>query len=295
MNEVEQPIINSPYKEPEEHWEIYPHKPAEKLKGRRPATYMYLPGGKGNTKGERRSVQEPLPLVELLRERVAEWRSLALRGEGGVSRVTMELLNYWRREGREHRLFFAQLEAVETIIFLSEARSDMLQGVEIPLDSPGPEKLKEGFTAFERLCCRMATGSGKTTVMAMLAAWSILNKVNSPQDKRYSSAVLVVCPNVTIRDRLAELNPKRGEVSIYWTRDLVPPSMRSQLMQGKVLTTNWHVFEPHSTQKNGKVMKTGKCVLTQETITIGERTTTIHGKRYMTEAQLPQQTSTQDD
>ena len=224
--EVKQPIINSPYCEPKQHWRIHEHEPAEMVDGRRMATYMYLPPGRShNVERERETGYEvELQLVSRLREQVAEWRRLALRGEGGVSRVTMELLNYWRREGREHRLFFAQLEAAETIIFLSEARPDLLQGIDIPLDRPGQEKLRDGFSAFERRCCRMATGSGKTTVMAMLAAWSILNKVNSPQDRRYSDAVLVVCPNVTIRDRLAELNPKRGEVSIYWTRDLVPPA-----------------------------------------------------------------------
>ena len=286
--EVKQPIINSPYCEPKQHWRIHEHDPAEKVDGRRMATYMYLPPGRAhNVERERETGYEvELQLVSRLREQVAEWRSLALRGEGGVSRVTMELLNYWRREGREHRLFFAQLEAAETIIFLSEARPDLLQGIDIPLDRPGQEKLRDGFSAFERRCCRMATGSGKTTVMAMLAAWSILNKVNSPQDRRYSDAVLVVCPNVTIRDRLAELNPKRGEVSIYWTRDLVPPAMRSQLMRGKVLTTNWHVFEPHSSQKDGKVVKAGRHILTKDTITIGNKTNTVRGKRYMTEASL---------
>ena len=88
----------------------------------------------------------------------------------------------------------------------------------------------------------MATGAGKTTVMAMLAAWSILNKVNNKGDKRFSKSVLVMCPNVTIRDRLAELNPQKGEASIYRTRDLTPPTMMPQLAQGKVLTVNWHVF-----------------------------------------------------
>ena len=91
----------------------------------------------------------------------------------------MELLNYWRREGRQHRLFFAQLEAAETIIFLNEARPDFLQGIDIPLDEPSAEAQADGYRAFRRYACKMATGAGKTTVMAMLAAWSILNKVNN--------------------------------------------------------------------------------------------------------------------
>ena len=90
----------------------------------------------------------------------------------------------------------------------------------------------------------MATGSGKTTVMGMLAAWSILNKVNDRSDARFSDVVLVVCPNVTIRNRLGELDPERGEASLYRTRDLVPAHLMPDLTQGRVLVTNWHVFEP---------------------------------------------------
>ena len=122
--------------------------------------------------------------------------------------------------------------------------------------------------------------------MAMLAAWSILNKVNSRQDKRYSDAVLVVCPNVTIRNRLSELNPKQGEASIYRTCDLVPPHMMSDLQQGRLLTTNWHIMEPRSTQSGGKVVKAGKRMMVRETIYIGDKNTTARGKRYMIEAEL---------
>ena len=226
------------------------------MPGRRPATYIYMPPGASANSDEGK--REALPLVELLRKRVAEWRTQALRGEGGVSRITIDLLNYWWREGRQHRLFFAQLEAAETVIFLTEARDDLRQGINLPLDQPSEDKLEQGFTAFERRCCRMATGAGKTTVMAMLAAWSILNKVNSPRDPRYSDAVLIVCSNITIRDHLRELDPGLGEASIYWTRDLVPPAMRSQLTNGKVLTTNWHVFEPRNPQSGNRVVKTGQ-------------------------------------
>ena len=289
--ETEKPIINSPYAEPRAHWKIHEHKPAERIEGRREAVYMYLPSGKVHDVERERDTGYELKirLVNSLRKAVAEWRELALRGEGGVSRVTMELLRYWRREGREQRLFFAQLEAAETVIFLTEAREDLLQGIKIPLDEPGAEKAREGFKAFERRCCRMATGSGKTTVMAMLAAWSILNKVNNRQDRRYSDAVLVVCPNVTIRDRLAELDPGRAETSIYRTRDLVPPAMMAQLAQGRLLTTNWHVFEPHSTQSGGRVVKAGRRILVRETVTMGSRNDTVRGRRYMTEDSLRKQ------
>jgi type III restriction enzyme len=105
-----------------------------------------------------------------------EWLPLALTGGGGVTGVTCELVNYWHRDGRQHRLFFAQLEAAETIIFLKEARADFLQGISIPPDEPSDELKAEGLKAFGRYACKMATGSGKTTVMGMITAWSILKK-----------------------------------------------------------------------------------------------------------------------
>ena len=129
------------------------------------------------------------------------------QGYPGVTRTTLELIQWWTREGREKRLFFAQVEAALAIIFLNEARADFLQGISIPRDEPSDERKAEGFAGFQRYACKMATGAGKTTVMGMLAAWSILNKVNDRSDGRFSDVVLVVCPNVTIRERLGELNP----------------------------------------------------------------------------------------
>ena len=138
----------------------------------------------------------------------------------------------------------------------------------------------------------MATGTGKTTVMGMLAAWSILNKVNDRGDARFSDVVLVVCPNVTIRSRLAELDPAAGEASIYRTRDLVPPDMRTDLTRGRVLVTNWHVFEPqeHPDRRiSAKVNKAGVPVRIREKITIGPKTTTARGSRYLTQDDFDRQ------
>ncbi|MBI3736153.1 DEAD/DEAH box helicase family protein [Candidatus Sumerlaeota bacterium] len=197
----------------------------------------------------------------------------------------MELLQWWRREGREHQLFFAQLEAAETVIFMREARGDFLQGINVPVEEVSEAQRGEGIAAFLRYACKMATGSGKTTVMGMLAAWSILNKVNSRGDARFSDVVLVVCPNVTIRNRLAELDPEHGEASLYRTRDLVPSHLMPLLTRGRVLTTNWHTFELQSVQTGGvtsKVSKAGKPIQTRERILIASKTTTARGKRYMT-------------
>ncbi len=230
-----------------------------------------------------------LKLVNRIRVKLAEWRPLALRGEGGVTRTTMELLRYWHRDGRRHRLFFAQLEAAETIVFLTEARADFLQGIDVPLDEPGAEAKANGMRAFQRYACKMATGTGKTTVMGMLAAWSILNKVNDRRHGHYSDVVLVVCPNVTIRNRLEELKPQGGEASLYRTRDLVPSHLMPQLARGHVLVTNWHVFEPRTIQAAGqsaKVLRAGREVRIKETVRVGRKTTTVRGTRYLTPADL---------
>lgn len=294
--EVPEPIINTPFEEPKAHWLIEEGQEPELRPGRRPAMYFYRDPKVVPDKYERSQVGIgiELKLVNRIRERVNAWRLLALKGEGGVTRTTMELMNYWRRDGRDDRkrLFFAQLEAAETIIFLTEARADLKQGIEIPRDEPSEEKKAQGYAGFLRYACKMATGSGKTTVMGMLAAWSILNKINNRGDGRFSEVVLIVCPNVTIRDRLRELDPELGEASLYRTRDLVPGDLMPLLNQGRVLVTNWHVFEPQAVQIGGvssKVAKAGVEIRTKETINIGPKTTTARGTRYLTQADFERQ------
>ncbi len=289
--EVPEPIICSPYSAPDRHWHLEEGLPPDLRQGRRPAAYFY-PGADGTT-SERADAplgtSIELKLVNLIRQRLNEWRRLPYPSD---SRVTNELLAYWRREGREHRLFFAQLEAAETIIFLTEARQDLLQGIDIPFDEPGDKQNDEGCKAFRRYACKMATGSGKTTVMAMLAAWSILNKINRPSDGRYSDTVLVVCPNVTIRNRLSELDPKHGEASLYRTRDLVAPDLMTDLAKGRVIVTNWHVFEaqtPHVGGTGARVVKAGVRRRVREFITIGTKTTTARGRRYLTQEEFDRQ------
>jgi type III restriction enzyme len=219
--EVPEPILSGPYDEPAEHWRIVEGEIPRQEPGRRPATYYYRPPGPvSEGEGDGLGTLIELKLVNRIRQRLKEWQAA---GRPGVTRTTLELLDYWAREGRQHRLFFAQREAVEIIIFLTEARADFRQGIDIPVDEPSEERRAAGYTAFRRLACKMATGGGKTTVMAMLAAWSILNKVNDRGDSRFSDLVLVVCPNVTIRTRLGELDPREGDASLYRTRDLVYP------------------------------------------------------------------------
>lgn len=281
--EVPQPILNSPFAEPKEHWHIVEGETPSRKPNRRPAMYFYRdPKAKPEKEyGGVAGTAIELKLVNRIRAQVKKWRS---EGYPGVTRTTHELLQWWRRDGREQRLFFAQLDAAETIIFLAEARPDFCQGIDIPQEELSAEKRGQGFSGFRRYACKMATGSGKTTVMGMLAAWSILNKVNDRGDARFSDVVLVVCPNVTIRSRLQELDPEEGEASLYRTRDLIPSHLMPLLTQGRVLVRNWHVFEPHTIQTGGvgaRVTKAGVEVPTKETIIIGAKTTTARGRRYL--------------
>jgi len=251
---VERPILCSPYQEPTEHW-VYDTNTgeAQKMPGRRPASYWFKSQRVfGNQQmmltGFAEEEREDLPLVNNLRKDIKRWRE---SGYEGATEVTKELLRYWCREDRLRRLFFCQLEAVETIIYLNEIRlgnrytrfNSAVTDEELNLtkDVPADPSLHD----LTRLGLKMATGSGKTVVMAMLIVWAFCNRGKVPSDERFPSAVLVVCPNLTIKERLQVLRPE--SVDNYYTAfDLVPTRFRELLSKGKVLVTNWHLFAPES-------------------------------------------------
>jgi type III restriction enzyme len=280
INAVANPIINSPYEEPRRHWHIEEGKPPHLQDGRRPASYfLRVPEGAARGRsgaGQGEILDEDLKgneylldLANRLRQRVQDWRD---RQYQGTTKVTRELIELWRAQDRAYPLFYAQLEAAETAIFLVEGPADLLQGINVPTDQPGPAAKKDGYKAFQRIALKMATGSGKTTVMGMLAAWSILNKVSDPQNAAYSDTVLIVCPNVTIRDRLQELDPARDELSLYRTRELVPAHRMIELRRGEVFVTNWHNLERREMRdvngQGGRVVKRGQAVEKIRTIKV---------------------------
>jgi type III restriction enzyme len=288
--QVDSPIVNSPFLAPQQHWHIEEGTPPQLVAGRRKPVYHYRPPSHDTAHeglDEGVGYQIELLLVSRIRERLVQWLQA---GCPGASKLTLELLAYWQRKGREKRLFFAQMEAAQTVIFLTEARQDFLHGIHVPLDEPSDKQKADGAKAFLRYACKMATGSGKTTVMGMLAAWSILNRVAGGKDKSrarlFSDTVVVVCPNVTIRNRLAELDPALGEASLYRSRDLVPPHLMAPLTQGRVVVMNWHVFVLQDGNKVGgtsaKVVRTGRELSVLETVRIGDKTTTARGTRYLT-------------
>mgnify|MGYP000866143962 CR=1 FL=1 len=228
---IPQLIINSPYEEPSRHWAyVRENQLFELREGRRPAGYVIAtPGSKAF---DDPGVFHELPLVNRIRPRVGEWRE---SGYPGATGVTRRLLEHWRNaEGRDdRRLFFCQLEAIETLIWLAEAPIDRRQGIDVPTDGG----------AFVRYCAKMATGSGKTVVMAMLIAWQVLNKVAYPQDRRFSKHILVIAPGLTVKSRLQVLIPDHPEGDYYQLFDVVPPGLIESLRQAKVLVHNWHFLD----------------------------------------------------
>lgn len=228
MAGIDRLIINSAYREPEAHWKYdLTTGTFHKEPGRRPAGYIIAGQGRNayNDQGE----FVPLPLVNKIRPRVRAWREA---GYPGVTRVTRALLGHWHdREARAYPFFFCQLDAMETLIWLAEASDADKAGIIIEGDGG----------AFRRICTKMCTGGGKTTVMAMLIAWMVCNKAAYPQDKRFSKNVLVVAPGLTVKSRLSVL--ETGGTDNYYTQfGVVPVGLAEKLRQGKVRIVNWQAM-----------------------------------------------------
>lgn len=253
---VETPILCSPYAPPALHWH-YDRTTGEasKLASRRPSRYWYKTkdDAKGQLTLELSEGQDDLVMVNQIREDVARWRDSHYEG---VTPVTRELLNFWASPDRPRRLFFCQREAVETVVYLAEilrsgkrprfnpqfAAADLSKLVDAPTN---PDLLP-----LTRFGCKMATGSGKTVVMAMLIAWAFCNRGRNPGDERFCNAVLVCCPNLTVKERLAVLRPERPD-NYYAAFDIVPVKLRPLMQNGKVLVENWHSFAPESEHAEG--------------------------------------------
>lgn len=232
-------IINSPYVRPEQHWTEGRGGKLEINPERRPASYDVF-DARNNTKRT-----ETLDLVNTIRERVDQWR---VDGYPGVTIITRKLLEHWHhREARQYPFYFCQLEAIETLIWWVEGAEAYKQGIYVPGDGG----------AWERLCNKMATGAGKTTVMAMIITWQVLNALTYPKrNKEFSKAVFIVAPGLTVKGRLQVLMPTEG--SYYDEFNMCPSeALRSKLNQAEVLIENWHTLMPPK-EVARSVVKKGK-------------------------------------
>ena len=266
------PILNSPYDYPGRHWELDNGQPTGAIaEGRRTASFVTpIPSAKKKTKG-----QTALPLgadegddqqyllastINDIRARVDEWRSRPNPATWGVTPETQRLLQHWRSYNfRGARPFFCQVEAVETAIWLAEVAPQegargktVLDGVAKANAEANPELM--------RMALKLATGAGKTTVMAMVIAWQTINAVRHPQSKRFTRGFLVVAPGLPIKDRLRVLKPNDPD-SYYKTRELVPADLLVELGQAEIVVTNYHAFklrERLELSKGGRALLQGR-------------------------------------
>ena len=228
MAGIDQLIINSAYREPTHHWKYDLNgQTFVREEGRRPAGYFIA--GQGSNQYNDIGQFIELPLVNRIRPRVKVWREA---GYPGVTGVTRKLLDHWNdKDARQYPFFYCQMDAIETLIWLTEAPDAEKVGIDIPSDGG----------AFRRLCTKLCTGGGKTTVMAMLIAWMICNKVTYPQDKRFTKYVFIVAPGLTVKSRLQVLQTG-GDDNYYVQFNIVPIGLMDKLHQGKVMITNWQAL-----------------------------------------------------
>nr|VFK16406.1 MAG: type III restriction enzyme [Candidatus Kentron sp. LFY] len=254
----DKPILDSPYEHPKRHWElddagqptgktiqrrrgakfITPVPKPKKQKGPEEETQLNPDDPKHLSSAEQKYQSD---IINGVRDAVDRWRKLPPE-HWRVTPETARLLQHWRAHDFGHiRPFFCQIEAAETVIWLTEV-------------APGPGR--EGRKYLEylddanqdanpglmRLALKMATGSGKTTVMAMLIAWQTINAVRHPRSNRFTRTFLVVTPGITIRDRLRVLRPN-DPGSYYQSRELVPPDMLADLERARIVITNYHAFK----------------------------------------------------
>ncbi|MFB9354248.1 BPTD_3080 family restriction endonuclease [Sneathiella chinensis] len=259
----EKPILNSPYSEPKLHHSLDEEGQPNDLApiiGRRPSALLSpVPKPKKRRSKNKdtdqpnlnlhandeissdEQVYNPTPIINDIRTQLQAWRAISNPADWEVTPATARLLQHWRSHQFENiRPFFCQVEAVETIIWLTEvarkkkAYERFWTHLKNANDGANPDLM--------RLAMKMATGAGKTTVMAMLMAWQTINAVRSPTSKLFTRGFLIVAPGITIKDRLRVLQPSDPD-SYYQSRELVPEDMMPDLQKAKIVITNYHAFQ----------------------------------------------------
>jgi type III restriction enzyme len=279
----ERPILNSPYEYPARHWELGPDRqPTQRIiESRRRADFvMPIPAPKKHRGGERqeallfdeRSTQEQqydhTAVINAVRVEVDRWRALPSANDWRVTPETARLLQHWRHHDySDVRPFFCQVEAAETAIWLTEVAPQLGKSAERFLEHLARAN-QDANPGLNRLALKLATGAGKTTVMAMLIAWQTVNAVRRPGSRKFTRGFLVVTPGITIRDRLRVLQPNDPE-SYFRQRELVPGDMLDDLLKAKIVITNYHAFklrERIELSKGGRQLLQGRTGQAPETL-----------------------------
>ena len=254
-----QPILNSPYEPPSQYWELDDTgQPTQSIRqGRRPVAFVTpIPKPKkrrgqpedqaaivfdeGQGISTEKQGYEHSDIINGVRRQVERWRNLE-PSQWKVTHTSARLLKHWRHhQFSDIRPFFCQVEAAETAIWLTEVAPHSRTGREF-IDHLADSN-RDANPELSRLALKMATGAGKTTVMAMLIAWQTINAVRSPRSSRFTNGFLVVTPGITIKDRLRVLQPNDPD-SYYRRRQLVPADMLRDLDKAKIVITNYHAFK----------------------------------------------------
>jgi type III restriction enzyme len=271
----ERPILNSPYAYPDRHWEldddgqptnqILPKRRDSKLltpvpkpqKRRRSANQPGFVFDSGHGLSTEEQEYNPTPIINEIRRNVEDWRNLPNPDQWQVTPETARLLQHWRHhQFQDIRPFFCQVEAVETVIWLTEVAPKRGQAV-AKFWAHIRAANKQSNPELIRIALKMATGSGKTSVMSMLIAWQTVNAVRHSASRQFSRAFLVITPGITIKDRLSILLP--NDLNSYFrTRELVPTDMLGDIERAKIVITNYHVFRR---RERIEVSKTGRALL----------------------------------
>jgi type III restriction enzyme len=255
---IENPVINSPFEEPKLHFRFSKDGITdEKVESRRISSY-FVPIPPPKKKGKSAQLafdtewtqdrEQENTFINRVRERVSLWRK---GGYVGITRTTRRLLDYWQNPQREKKLFFCQIEALETAIYLTEVAGKYSDSW---IENSIRDENERANPLLYRIAFKMATGSGKTVVMAMLIAWHVLNKQANPQDARFTDAFLIVTPGITIKDRLRVLYPNDLN-NYYQARDILPQDLMADLNKVKLIITNFHAFKPRELVKAGRLTK----------------------------------------
>src|SRR6266536_2431374 len=292
----EHPILYSPYEYPTCHWELEDGQPTQKIIERRRRAEFITPIPKpkkrrgspaqqqivfdeGKGLSTKQQQYDPTSIINELRQQVDQWRGLP-RNLWQVTPETGRLLEHWRHHAfSDFRPFFCQVEAVETAIWLTEVAPHAGTAGKRVLDHIANANM-EAKPELLRVALKLATGAGKTTVMAMLIAWQTINAIRRPQSNRFSRGFLVVAPGLTIKDRLRVLQPNDPD-SYYASRELVPPDLLEEIAKSKIVITNYHAFklrERIELSKGGRSLLQGR----------GEELQTLETEGQMLQRVMPE-------